>query len=767
MTPFTIRRAAAVGAVLAGSADLVVAAAESTAGQLGPLRFGATLDSVIGARYLLLVVGLVLVSAGRGLLRGKRSAWWIALVAAGLSIPAQHIKDVDAVGLVVTALFMGLLIVGRGALDARSDQDTVRRAWFGLALAELAVFVYGVLGLFFLDAQFRSSTTAWESLGDGVNLLLLLPTSTIEPSTPHGAWFLDSVRYAAMAVVLVGLARVMTAVVRTHGQTTATRDHVRRLLEAWGDTALVYFHLLDDKTWFFASDGEAFIGFRPVGRSAVALGGPVGRPGSRELVVREFISHCESNGWSPIFHQVTEEDRCLLTAEGLRSVKIGEEAVIEVQDWDVDAKAYKSLRSALRRMERVGCRVIELPAPITDSTMAELRAVSDAWMADGAHRERAFTLGRFDPAYLRGTPVLAVVDEAGQILAFANVIESYRSGIGNFDLMRRLPGSPNGVMELLFVALIERFRDAGYEGMSLGLAPLSGIEAESLADRSLQLVYDHGDRAFNFSGLHQFKEKWHPRWDPRFLVYRSASELPRAAAAVSRAGELPDPRRLTERLGAFAARYPFTLSLLGVVGWIMAATSASAMIHARLIEHFGLSFHDLLVGQLWRLATSQVVQVRPGWVLSNVALLVVAVPIAERRIRTRAAIAIFFLGDWASTIPSLIVLRIAAAAGDHPAASVLATRDSGSSSGAWALAGAVAWSLPPGRARTAAITVAIGFNAAGFALYHRLFHVQHLLSVLAALAMMQWWSQRSVGRRGDSAQDVPEAALSTPRGSRR
>jgi lysylphosphatidylglycerol synthetase-like protein (DUF2156 family) len=84
--------------------------------------------------------------------------------------------------------------------------------------------------------------------------------------------------------------------------------------------------------------------------------------------------------------------------------------------------------------------VVDLPPPIDAGTLAALRVVSDAWLAAGAHRERTFTLGRFDPAYLRDTPVIAVIDSVGGIQAFANVLPAYRSPNASFDLMRRRDG---------------------------------------------------------------------------------------------------------------------------------------------------------------------------------------------------------------------------------------------------------------------------------------------------------------------------------------
>lgn len=133
---------------------------------------------------------------------------------------------------------------------------------------------------------------------------------------------------------------------------------------------------------------------------------------------------------------------------------------------------------------------------------------------------------------------------------FANLLPSYQSLDGSFDLMRRRPDAVNGVMDYLFVGLIERFRAAGYAGMNLGLAPLSGAgTGSSLADRVIKTLYQHGGAAFNFAGLRAFKQKWQPRWEPRYLAYLAETDLPKAALAVARAGELPDPRRPTTRAG--------------------------------------------------------------------------------------------------------------------------------------------------------------------------------------------------------------------------
>jgi phosphatidylglycerol lysyltransferase len=71
--------------------------------------------------------------------------------------------------------------------------------------------------LYWLDAQFRHATAVWSSLRDAGQLLFLLPVD-VEPVTRHGHWFIESVRTAALFVVIVGLALLVATVVGRPGQ---------------------------------------------------------------------------------------------------------------------------------------------------------------------------------------------------------------------------------------------------------------------------------------------------------------------------------------------------------------------------------------------------------------------------------------------------------------------------------------------------------------------------------------------------------------------
>jgi lysylphosphatidylglycerol synthetase-like protein (DUF2156 family) len=540
--------------------NVLLAAIKHPLFRLGPIHERVPHIAVESSRYVLLAAGIALIASAPGLLHGKRQAWLISVVAIAAALVAHPFKRVDYVGISANAAVLAMLIAFAASLPAKSDPARARQGLTWLILGELGVLIYGVTGLYLLDHHFAGQTTFLDSLEDGVRLLFVLPSTTVAPQTRHGAWFIDSVRVAAITVFLVSAYHLLHPVIHRRVTGRDERRRVGELLEGYARNSIAFFHLLPDKSYFFATTGQAFIGYRVVGHSAVALGEPIGEPAARRAVVQEFAEFCDLNGWSFCFHQVTEEGAAELRESGLQALKIGEEAVIAVQEFALAGKSFKHLRNTVNRFERDGFVFEILPAPTAESTITELEEISDAWLEDGGHRERAFTLGEFSRNYVRTCDVAVVRSPAGRIEAFANLIPAYNATDGNFDMMRRRPDAEDGAMDFLFVGLIEHFRAQGLSGMNLGFAPLSNIEGSGVVAGALRLLYEHGGRTFNFQGLRSYKEKWKPTWQPRYLVFRSEVQLPSLALAVARAGEVSGRLPVTFRHKA-APPQPPTVAL--------------------------------------------------------------------------------------------------------------------------------------------------------------------------------------------------------------
>jgi len=158
-------------------------------------------------------------------------------------------------------------------------------------------------------------------------------------------------------------------------------------------------------------------------------------------------------------------------------------------------------------------------------------------------REKRFSLGWFEDDYLRHGPVLTIHTPEDKIIAFANIVPEYQRNEITIDLMRHLPDETNGVMDYLFVSLFEWARAKGYDTVNLGLSPFWGVGEQPddpRVEQALRYIYDHINQFYNFKGLHGFKEKFHPDWSPRYLVYPGPVNLPSIVVAINRASSGDD-----------------------------------------------------------------------------------------------------------------------------------------------------------------------------------------------------------------------------------
>jgi phosphatidylglycerol lysyltransferase len=98
------------------------------------------------------------------------------------------------------------------------------------------------------------------------------------------------------------------------------------------------------------------------------------------------------------------------------------------------------------------------------------------------------------------------------------------------DLMRHVSGVPNGIMDYLCGQLMQWGRDRDFRHFDLGMAPLSGLESRRLApiwNRIGNTIFRHGEHFYNIEGLRQYKEKFHPYWEPHYLMYSGGLVLSR------------------------------------------------------------------------------------------------------------------------------------------------------------------------------------------------------------------------------------------------
>ncbi|MGI9482980.1 MAG: phosphatidylglycerol lysyltransferase domain-containing protein, partial [Hyphomicrobiales bacterium] len=281
-----------------------------------------------------------------------------------------------------------------------------------------------------------------------------------------------------------------------------------------------HFVFTSDKSVLLNDAKTAFIMYGTQGKYWVALGDPVGDEEAFADLISDFINLAESHNCRAIFYQISDENLPLYLDAGYVLSKLGEEAVVSLSSFGLEGKSHRSLRSAHNRAERSGLTFSIVQPPHSAELLTQLKQISDEWLADKHVREKSFSLGRFDEAYLQHFPI-ALVEQEGSVIAFANVLQTDAHHGATVDLMRHSKDVPNGTMEFLFVELMLQLKNEGYGYFTLGLAPLSGLGEKHFKrtwDRFGLALYRFGGHFYNFDGLRKFKKKFRPEWHSRYLA---------------------------------------------------------------------------------------------------------------------------------------------------------------------------------------------------------------------------------------------------------
>jgi phosphatidylglycerol lysyltransferase len=490
-----------------------------------------------GSRLTVVLAGFALLLLAANLWRRKRLAWVITIVVLLISALTHLVKGLDyeeaslAGGLALWLIFL------RPHYHARSDPPSVWQGVRVLAGALLFTLAYGVIGFYLLDRHFSVHFGLGAALRQTVVMFTQFYDPGLEPITGFGRYFADSIYLVGFTTLAYAALLLARPVFLRQPASPAERDHARQIVEANGRSALARLTLLDDKSYFF-SPGGSVIAFAARGRVALALGDPVGPVGDFSACLQAFQQHCARNDWQPAYYQVLPDHLDEYRTAGYQALCIGHEAVVDLTTFTLAGGENKSVRTTINKLNRLGFRAEIIQPPLSHELLNALRQISDEWLTARKSVEMRFATGWFDDAYLRSGPVIGIRTPEGEIQAFANLLPEYQRSEMTIDLMRHRTQIENGLMDFLFVSLFQWAQAQGFASFSLGLSALSGIGEHSddpAIERALHYIFEHVDQFYNFKGLHAFKEKYHPRWEPRYLIYPGMANLPALALALAQA----------------------------------------------------------------------------------------------------------------------------------------------------------------------------------------------------------------------------------------
>lgn len=493
-------------------------------------------------RSFTLLTGFALIIVAVNIYRRKYRAFQLAISLSVFSFVAHLLKGHDFEEALFSLLLAITLWWMRGNFTVRSSRLDWRAILLRIGVALSVAFGYGLAGFWLLDEREFGVNFNWQaSIHQTLLYLTWFSGGRLVPHTHYASWFLDSLSALSVAVIAyAGVALFRPIIYRFHILPNEHGSAVA-ILKLHGRGSLDYFKLWPDKSYFFSSSGRSFIAYSVGANFAVALADPVGPPEEMAETICQFRQYCEDNGWGVAFHQTLPDFLPAYLQNGFKKLKLGDDAIVDLTQFTLDGKTYKRLRSRNNQLEKSGLKLCHYTAPVSDKLMAQLREVSDEWLQLPGRRERKFTVGAFDPAYLQSTPIVTVEDKDGKVLAFVNLIPSYHQGETTIDLMRHRTEAPNGTMDYLFCKLMEHQKAVGYTRFNLGMAPMSGFqdrEEATAAEKAVHLFVQRMTFLFSFSGLKAWKAKFASHWEPRYIIYRSALDLPKIGIALGKVSEV-------------------------------------------------------------------------------------------------------------------------------------------------------------------------------------------------------------------------------------
>ncbi len=243
----------------------------------------------------------------------------------------------------------------------------------------------------------------------------------------------------------------------------------------------------------------------------------------------------QAAGGRAVFYQVRPENLSLYADAGLRAFKLGEAAEVDLARFDLKGASARRPQARQQPRHPRGAHLRTVTAGPGGGGDRRAAGGLHPWLAEHKAREKRFSIGAFDRAYVSALPA-AVVRREGRIIAFATVMTTELKQEATVDLMRFAPDAPASTMEFLFVNLLLSLKAEGYQRFDLGMAPLSGLNASPAAPFWHRLgcaVFEHGERFYNFHGLRAFKAKFQPNWQPRYLAITGGANAMVALADVA------------------------------------------------------------------------------------------------------------------------------------------------------------------------------------------------------------------------------------------
>jgi phosphatidylglycerol lysyltransferase len=496
--------------------------------RLNLLKDYLLVDFVSFSNSFVFIAGLFLLVTAAFMLRGLRTAWWFAVALSIISIFGNIAKGIDYEEATIAFLIVGSLIATRKQYHVKTNPKLGTVGLQTSVLSIAAVMLYGVIGFYFLDKRhFHIDFNIFQSFRYTLQNFFLIGSNDLVPHDAFARDFIYMIKISGFASISFLIYSLVRPYVFKITPTIEEISRAKSLTQQYGNSALDFFKTYSDKFIFAPSEINAYISYRVNRNFAVVLENPVAE-NSEEMkkCMLSFSKYCYENGLKEIYYRVSKESLPVYNEMSKKSLFLGQEGVIDLDFFSLEGGEKKSIRNALNKIKEQGYTTHVNTPPLRDGLIQKLKAVSDEWLKLTEREEIIFSQGMFVEKEIKEQTVISVENSEEKIIAFLNIIPDYVKNEGTYDLLRKTADAPNGIMDYILVELFKYFKANGIQYVNLGFAPMSGLDdPHTFTEKSMKFAYEKIRSFSHYKGQRDYKDKFNPRWNDKFLIYSNDYDL--------------------------------------------------------------------------------------------------------------------------------------------------------------------------------------------------------------------------------------------------
>lgn len=500
-----------------------------------------TPETLVLHKTISVITGFVLIFISYRLFKRMRMAWVISICMLSVSVFLHILKlhDIFKPITIIELLVILILTVNYKKFKKASDPISLRHGII-LCIIVLCFIIFNTcFTIYILKLKVLSKNSLEFAVINTLKMLFLIYPSILGNLSKIELVFVRFAIAINWSGIIAALFFILKPLVYQPIVTALDKEKVRKLLHQFGENPISYISIEDDKKFYFGKNVEGVIAYASTAGVAVCAGDPICSEESLPLLLTEFITYCKENDLDICFCQTLEKHISLYTQFGFGHTKYGEEAMFDLETYNLSGGKAAKIRNAINHATDLGITVSEYkPLEGRDQLIEEqINEISEEWLGNKKSSELSFMIGTVSLDNPMDRRYFAAYDNEKKMAGFI-VFSPFAGGKGYLaDITRRKNNAVIGVMEKITIEAFNKMKSEGVKYGTLGLAPLANTADDGgAAGRLFEFVYEKLNSFYGFKGLYHYKKKYGPTaWENRYIVYYPRLFTPKIAYSIIKA----------------------------------------------------------------------------------------------------------------------------------------------------------------------------------------------------------------------------------------